>query len=187
MQDYPGIPEKCLTMILKKAEIDEAEDVLIFYKNVIKSIENSDFKPKWNDKYPDLEYIEKSIKKSELYICRDNDIIISSFILNSEFDNDYSTVKWQVEAKPSEITIIHTFAINSDYQSKGLSRIIFDEIKKIAIDNNQKTLRIDIVGGNTGAQKVFEKLGFEYITTVDIVHYAVGLQDFHLYEYVLKK
>lgn len=50
-------------MILKKAEIDEAEDVLIFYKDVIKSIKNSDFKPKWNDKYPDLEYIEKSIKK----------------------------------------------------------------------------------------------------------------------------
>ena len=56
----------------------------------------------------------------------------------------------------------------------------------MAMNNNQKTLRIDIVDGNDGAQKVFEKLGFKYIESIEIEHYAVGLQKFHLYEYLLK-
>lgn len=174
-------------MILRKAKSDEAKDVLIFYKNIIKAIENTDFKPKWNEKYPTLEYIKKCIKNSELYIYTTDSEIVSSFILNNKFDNDYFSVNWQIDAKPSEISIIHTFAINSKFQSKGLSREIFDKIKKISLDNNHKTIRIDIVGGNIGAQKVFEKLGFKYIATVKIAHYAVGLQDFHLYEYLLKK
>lgn len=172
-------------MILRKAKPDESCKILKFYENVIESIKDSDFKPKWNEKYPNLDYIKSSIDKEELYIYTDNTKIVSSFILNNEFDNDYSNVKWQVDADDNEITIIHTFAINSIYRSKGLSSEIFNEIKKIALNNNQKTLRIDIVGGNVGAQRVFEKLGFKYITTVEIIHYAVGLQDFHLYEYDL--
>lgn len=187
MQDHPGIPEKGLTMILRKAKPSEAEDILIFYKKVIKSLINSEFNPKWNDKYPDLRYIEKSIKKGELYICTDNEKIVSSFILNGEFDNDYSNVEWLTEAEEDEIIIIHTFAISSEYRSQGLSKWIFDKIADMAITSNRKTLRIDIVGGNSGARKVFEKLGFRHVCDVEIEHYAVGLQDFHLYEYPLKK
>lgn len=171
-------------MILRKAKPNEAIKILKFYQDVIKSIENTSFKPKWNEKYPNIEYIKTSIEKEELYICTERDEIVSSFILNNEFDNDYSDITWMIDAKPDEILIIHTFAINSNYRSKGLSAKIFDEIKKM--NQTMKTLRIDIVDGNIGAEKVFEKLGFEYVTSVEIKHYAVGLQKFHLYEYVLK-
>ena len=65
-------------MTLRKAKIEESEEILKFYKNVIDSITNTKFKPKWNDKYPNLEYIKTSIKKDELYVYTDNNIIISS-------------------------------------------------------------------------------------------------------------
>ncbi len=64
---------------------------------------------------------------------------------------------------------------------------IVSEIKSIAQNNNQKTLRIDIIDGNNGAQKVFEHLGFKYVDSVELTHYVVGLVNFHLYELVLKK
>ncbi len=173
-------------MILRKAKINESEKILNFYQNVIFSLKDSEFNPKWNEKYPNLEYICSSIKKEELYVYTDEHEIISSFILNNQFDNDYNTVQWQISPKPSEITIIHTFAINSNYRQRGNSKKIFKKIKEMAMNNNQKTLRIDIVDGNDGAQKVFEKLGFKYIESIEIEHYAVGLQKFHLYEYLLK-
>ena len=174
-------------MNLRKAKACEAPNILKFYEDIIESIRNSEFKPKWNEKYPDLDYIKTSIEKEELYVCCNMDKIISSFILNNAFDNNYSSVKWQINANPSEIFIIHTFAINSHNRSKGLSSKILNEIKKIAHKNNVKTIRIDIIDGNTGAEKVFEKLGFKYITTVEINHHIIGLQNFKLYEYVLKK
>lgn len=172
-------------MIIKKAKYGEAQKILEFYQNVIRFIRGTEFVPKWNEKYPNLEYIQNCISKGELYICTDENEIVSSFILNHEFDNDYSSVKWKTDSHDMEVTVIHTFAIGPSYRSKGLSSEIFEKIKKIALSNNQKTLRIDIVGGNVGAQRVFEKLGFEFITTVEIEHYAVGLQDFHLYEFGL--
>lgn len=53
--------------------------------------------------------------------------------------------------------------------------------------NNVKTIRLDIIDGNAGAQKVFEKLGFEHVDSVEMFHPAVGAEKFHLYENVLKK
>ena len=50
---------------LRKAELKEAEETLKFYQNVIGSIKDSEFEPKWGKYYPNLEYIETSIKKEE--------------------------------------------------------------------------------------------------------------------------
>lgn len=68
----------------------------------------------------------------------------------------------------------------------GIGRKIFNEIKETARKNYQKSIRLDVIDSNIGAQKVLEKLGFEYVNTVEIFHYAVGMEKFHLYEFPLK-
>lgn len=168
---------------LRKAQINEANEILNFYKNIIFSIRDSEFKPKWNDNYPDLEFIENSILKEELYVYS-QDSIIACVVINNEFGEDYSDKKWHINAEPDEILVIHTFAVNS--QGNGIGKEIFDYIVRKAIENNIKTIRIDVIDGNAGAKKVFEKLGFEYVDSVETFHEAVGLETFHLFEYVLK-
>lgn len=169
-------------MYLRKAKENEADKILEFYKNIINSIKDSEFKPKWNDKYPNLNFIKNAIKNEELYVYSDNNIIISSVVINNKFDNDYSHVKWRVNPKSHEIIVIHTFAIHTEFSRKGISKKLFNEIKNNAINNNKKTIRLDVINGNTGAQRVFEKLGFEYVDSVLINHPIVGLEKFHLYE-----
>ena len=68
---------------LRKAQISEAAKVLQFYRNVIKSIEGSEFKPKWSGNYPDLGYIKNCIENGEMYIHVENDNIIACVVLNS--------------------------------------------------------------------------------------------------------
>ena len=46
-------------MFLRRAKIYESYEILNFYKNVIDSIENTEFKPKWNENYPNLKFIKK--------------------------------------------------------------------------------------------------------------------------------
>ena len=53
-------------MFLRRAKIYESYEILNFYKNVIDSIENTEFKPKWNENYPNLKFIKKSILSEEL-------------------------------------------------------------------------------------------------------------------------
>lgn len=167
---------------LRKAEIKEARDVLEFYQSIINSIEGSEFKPKWGHHYPNLEYIETSIEKGEIYTYTRDNHIIASAVLNNGFNPEYDNVKWIVNAKPDEITVIHAFAVDSNFTAKGIGKEIFNQIKENALKNNKKTIRIDIIDGNIGAQNVFKKFGFEYVNSIEIFHKAVGLERFHLYE-----
>lgn len=172
---------------LRKAEIQEAQSILKFYQNVIDSCKDIEFNPKWSENYPNLKYIETCIRNEELYIYTENDVMISCIVLNNRFEPEYKDIKWSVNAKPDEIIVIHTFAISPDFTGKGIGKEIFAQIRDYALINNKKTIRIDIINGNVGAQKVFKKFGFEYIDTVELYHKAVGLEKFHLYELNLKK
>jgi len=48
-------------MFLRRAKIYESYEILNFYKNVIDSIENTEFKPKWNENYPNLKFIKRIV------------------------------------------------------------------------------------------------------------------------------
>ena len=171
---------------LRKAKNEETEKILEFYQDTIESIRESEFKPKWNKNYPNLEFIKTHIKKQELYVYAQDDGIIACVVLNDRFDPDYENINWTVEAEsPDEIMIIHTFAVESKYAGKGIGKEIFNQIKDNATKNNKKAIRLDIIDGNIGAQKVFERFGFEYIESVEMFHEAVGVEKFHLYEYAL--
>ena len=170
---------------LRKATIEESEEILKFYQNVINSTKGTEFKTRWSERYPNLEYIETGIENQEFYVYIENDGILACLSLNNRFEPEYENVNWMINAEPDELIIIHAFAVNSDLAGKGIGKEIFNQIKENALITNKKTIRIDIIDGNIGAKKVFEKLGFEYVDTAEIFHIAVGWEKFHLYEYIL--
>ena len=172
---------------LKRARTEESQEILKFYQNVINSTKDTEFKTRWSERYPNLEYIETGTENQEFYVYRENDRILACLSLNNRFEPEYENINWIINAKPDEIIIIHAFAVTSDLAGKGIGKEIFNQIKENALKNNKKTIRIDIIDGNIGAKKVFEKLGFEYVDATEIFHKAVGWEKFHLYEYLLKK
>lgn len=95
---------------LRKAKIEESEKILEFYQNLIESIKGTEFKPKWGDYYPDLEYIKTSIGKQELHLHTKEDNIVACIVLNNRFDPEYDNIDWIVDAEAEKIIIIHAFA-----------------------------------------------------------------------------
>ncbi|WP_296895199.1 GNAT family N-acetyltransferase [uncultured Methanobrevibacter sp.] len=172
-------------MFLRKAKLSEAHEILNFYENVIDSIENSEFNPKWNENYPNLEFIRKSISSGGLQIFKPNNKTLASIVINNEFSKEYNDIAWLTDSKSDETIILHAFAINPNHRGEGIEMKIFDEIKENALKNNIKSIRIDVIDGNDGTMKFFEHLGFEYVNTIEIFHNAVGLEKFHLYEFPL--
>lgn len=169
---------------IRKALISEAGEILSFYENIIFSLKNSEFNPKWNERYPNIEFIKDSILKGEMYVYSQNGLK-ACLVINNELGKEYNNVKWHVNANPDEIIVIHTFAVKS--MKKGIGKEILDYIMKEAIKNNKKTIRVDVIDGNAGAQKVFEKLGFEYVDSMKMFHEAVGMETFHIYEKIVKE
>lgn len=170
---------------IRRAKLNESSEILELYRTIINTT-NDDFNPKWNENYPDLEFIENSILKEELYVYKTDEKIISSVVVNNDFGKRYDNAKWIVNAEPNEIVVIHAFAIDPGCRGKGISREIFNIIKENSLKNHKRTIRIDVIDGNDGAMSVFKHLGFKYINTVEEYYDSVGLERFHLYEYVLK-
>lgn len=184
MQTHTGIPERIEMIKIRKAVISEAGEILSFYENIIFSLKNSEFNPKWNESYPDIEFINYSILKGEMYVYSQNGLK-ACLVINNELGKEYNNVKWHVNANPDEIIAIHTFAVKS--MKKGIGKGILDYIMKEAIKNNKKTIRVDVIDGNIGAQRAFEKWGFEYVDSVEMFHEAVGWETFHLFERILNE
>lgn len=136
----------------------------------------------WNESYPNLEFIKTSIEKEEMHIGTKDEDIISCIVLNSHFEPEYEDINWNVNAEPDEIIVIHTFAVSPASAGKGIGKEIFGLIKDNAIKYGKKTIRIDIIDGNIGAQKVFEKFGFEYVDCVEFFHPIAGMEKFLLYD-----
>lgn len=57
-------------MHLVKTKLSDAKRILEFYKILIANSKSSQFNPKWNDDYPNLEFIKSSIIKEELLILK---------------------------------------------------------------------------------------------------------------------
>ena len=170
---------------IRRAKIHESRDILDFYRNIINT-PNDDFNPKWNENYPDLEYIENSILKEELYIYKHDKKIVSSIIVNNNFGGRYNDANWPVNAESNETVVIHAFAVDPSCRGKKISKEIFNIIRKYSLKNNKNAIRVDIIYGNDGAESVFKHLGFKYIDTVEEYCDAVGFERFLLYEYDLK-
>lgn len=118
MQTYTAIPQKSLNMKLRKADINDAERILKFYKIIIANSKSSQFNPKWNDKYPNLEFIKSTITKEELFILKYNENIISSVIVNDSSNEEYDNLNWIVNAKYGDFAAIHAFAVHPEYSGK---------------------------------------------------------------------
>ena len=170
---------------LRKAKINESVKILELYNNIIDTA-NDEFDPKWNDEYINLGFIEDSILKEELYVYKVDERIISSVVVNNDFGKRYNDANWIVDAKPDEIVVIHTFAVNPSCRGRGISKEIFNIIKEQSLKKHKKTIRVDVINGNNGAEIVFKHLGFKHVDTVEEFYDAVGLETFHLYEHVLK-
>ena len=48
-----------------------------------------------------------------------------------------------------------------------------------------KAIRLDVLSGNYPAERLYRKLGFKYVDTVQMFYENSGLTDFLLFEYTL--
>ena len=84
--------------------------------------------------------------------------------------------------KSEAITKIHKVYLLPETQGKGYGRIVFDEIEKMASENNSTALLLNVNRFNT-ALNFYKKIGFEIKETVDI---EIG-NGYLMEDYVMEK
>jgi len=171
---------------LGPAKENEHCDVVHFYSELIDSMRDSEFRPKWEmGVYPTVQMLEEAVTAQSLLVARLNDGIVGALILNSKSAPEYRTVSWQTDADEKEVRVIHALGVSLSCQGKGIAKQILLNVVELCRKNNVKAIRLDVLATNLPAAKLYLSAGFNHIATIQMFYEDTGVEDFRLYEMVL--
>ena len=171
-------------MDIYQAKSEEYQDVLAFYYSLIDALEGLQYSPAWKkDIYPAPQDIQNAIANGWLYYGMENGRIAASMILNQKYNEEYKKAAWKVDAAPEEILVIHLLGVHRDFTGHGFAKEMVRYSFTHAQSAGMKAIRLDVLKGNLPAEKLYESLGFEYITTLPMFYEDTGWMKFELYEY----
>ena len=171
-------------MIFRKAEKEDFYKIRSLYWNLIDQEQNDPSFPHWKKEiHPSDEMIQNSIDRKELYVLSDDEKITACVIANAEKVDGYSDAPWQIDS--DEVIVLHVLAVHPDHRGKGLARKLVENVIEQERKAGKKALRLDVIENNTTAEKLYQKLGFQYIQTKILYYDVVGEMMFKLYELVL--
>ena len=116
----------------------------------------------WQNGYPNPEAILNDIANEHSYVLvRDNRIIATAA---ASFDGEatYNTIyngKW---LSNNEFAVVHRIAVDNANKGQGLSSVILDNVKKICLEKDVYSIKIDTHKENRSMQNLLKKNSFEY-------------------------
>ena len=88
-------------------------------------------------------------------------------------------------ASAEEVTVIHALGVHPAFAGKGYAKQLVQFAIRAATENAQKALRLDVLKGNTPAEKLYAGMGFLYLHTLKMFYEDTGWTEYELYEYKL--
>ena len=171
-------------MIFRKAEKEDFYKIRSLYWNLIDQERDDPSFPHWKKGiHPSDEMIQNSIEREELYVLADGDEIVACVIVNDEKVEGYADAPWQIDS--DEVIVLHVLAVHPNHRGKGLARKLVEGVIEQEKKAGKKAFRLDVIENNTTAEKLYQKLGFQYVQTKTLYYDVVGKMTFKLYELVL--
>lgn len=165
-------------------DIDELESL---YDNLNDHLASGINYPCWKKGvYPAREDAEAGVAEDSLYVAKSGGVIVGSVILNHIPETGYDGVTWGANTDDySRIYVIRTLVVNHEYQHCGIAQELLEFTAKLARAEGAVAVRLDVYETNTPAIRLYEKMGYKYIATVDLGLAKYGLDNFKLYELVI--
>lgn len=171
---------------IRAAKTEDYIRVRDFYYVLIDAMKDAEYKPGWEkDVYPTQEFLSHSIEHGELYIGEIDGQIVSSMVVNHEYNDGYKSIRWLVDAKDSELLVIHALGVDRGFSGQGIAGQMVQEVLRKAHEQHIKTVRLDVLEGNLPAEKAYTKLGFQYLDTIRMFYEDTGWTNFKVYEYIV--
>lgn len=142
-------------MIITKATLNDLDFIMSIINEAKDYLKDNNVN-QWQDAYPNKEILFKDINNDELYVIKDNDLIIGVFAL-SNYEETYNKIYEGNWASDKDYTVIHRLAISNAYKGKGVTKFIFDYLK-----DKYNYIRVDTHRDNIAMNKCLINNGFIY-------------------------
>ena len=173
-------------MLFKKANPEDFYQIKQFYWDLIDEMRNQNDKIGWKKGiYPTDSFLRESLEREELFVLEEEGQIYASVILNSDCNGGYAGVPWSIECTEDELLVPHALAVSPSQQGKGIGRFFMGEILKLAKAEKKKTVRLDILGTNTAAERLYTGCGFRFVQEKNMFYEDTGWTEYKMYERIL--
>lgn len=173
-------------MKLRKAENEEFESVRSFYWEVIDLMQGRENTVAWKKGvYPSDGFIEDSIRRGELYVLERAGVLCAAVIVNSAWNEGYEGLPWSIDCPAEDVLVPHALAVHPALHGQGIGRAVVKDVIGIAESLGKKTVRLDIIKGNTAAERLYTGAGFRYVGTNTMFYEDTGWTEFQMYELII--
>ena len=146
-------------MIFRKAKWNEAETILNLYRAVI----GTPFCT-WDELYPGITEIAEDLSSGTLYVLEENRELIGAISIVPENELDHLEC-WKVRENTREFARV---VLRPEYQHKGLSVILVEGIIRELQKQNVAAIHIAVAKDNLPAQRLYQKMGFDFCGEADL-------------------
>lgn len=149
--------------MIRKATSSDVDSILLVTKACAKSMISKGIY-QWNEHYPNAAAFEKDIKRNELYVLTNENIIIGTIVISTFMDDEYQSIKWLT---PNDKNLyIHRLAVHPDYQGQGLAQKLMDFAEAYGSENGYDSIRLDTFSQNPRNQKFYERRNYKRLGSI---------------------
>lgn len=135
----------------------------------------------WNEIYPSENTFLKDLERHELYVLEHQNKIIGSITISSLMDKEYIPIQWLTNNINN--VYIHRLAVHPNQQGHGYAQKLMTFAEKLALKNNNISLRLDTFSQNQRNQNFYEMRGYKRLG--EIYFPKQSEHPFYCYELVL--
>lgn len=141
---------------------DDGARVRAFYDVLTDAMADAPYPPGWRKGvYPTQAFLDASIAHGELFLAELDGVLAGCMVLN------------------------HALGVHPAFASRGIAQRMVQYAIGTARAQDCCALRLDVLGGNVPAERLYTGQGFARRGTVRMFYADTGWTDYGLYEYLL--
>ena len=170
-------------MLFQQAGAGEFAAVREFYWELISQMKDQNDKIGWKKGiYPSDEFLRESLARGELYTLKDGGRLCGCVILNGSCNAGCEGVPWSIPCGEGEALIPHALAVSPELHGKGVGTRLVREAADLARARGKKAVRLDILGTNTAAERLYTKCGFRFVQAKTMFYEDTGWTEYKMFE-----
>lgn len=145
--------------------------ICTFYKQVCEDQKYDQYGADWHwGIYPSKAILENFLNTAKIIIGIEDNHVISAGVLTDGEDPNYKNVHWLEKVVDSKVTVLHLFSVLRSARGHGIAQQMLKEIIEVAKLADYQVIHLDVMKGNLPAEKLYQKVGFNFVEEATI-HY----------------
>ncbi len=148
----------------RMATLEDLQEICNLFDDAVETmIQNKIFQ--WDELYPTKKDFRKDIEREQLYIGILDERIAAVYVINQRCDEQYIKGAWKYADVP--YYVIHRLCVNPAFQNQGIAGWTLKHIEEQLTEWGIHAIHLDAFTENPYAIKLYEKMGYAKVGTVD--------------------